>query len=107
MSARMYQVGGNSTLESYETEHLEAAGVVECWYRYDTEPYEGSGWAVVRFADGEWDALSLLHGSCNGPTEDYHRNTTFPTLDALIAKHSYEAAGEFRDLIAAAREATP
>lgn len=47
---------------------LESLGTDECWYWYNTPPYEGSGALILR-RGGEWAGRHLGHCSCYGPLD--------------------------------------
>ncbi len=103
----LHCVGGKTPFDEFHIRRLDEAAVVECWYRYTYGEYEGYGWAVFRFSDGEFDAKDLSHCSCYGPLEtgvngpDYKRGKTFPTIEALRAAHSADALAEMADVLAA------
>lgn len=93
------RIGGN---EDFEPDCFPDL-VTDVWHNYATEPYEGSGWAILRYSDGRWDCINLGHCSCNGPLDDVRKEGVFASLDELVARHSKDAYGEFEAVVDAAR----
>jgi len=91
---------GADELQDDELAQLESQDVVEVWYNYEKAPYEGSGYAVVKFEDGTFDVVSLSHCSCYGPTDNWSRGKTYSTLADF--KGSQEYFGDIDDVCKAA-----
>ena len=95
----IHQIG---TDETFQPDNFSDA-VTDVWHNYQSGSYDGSGWMIVRYADGRWDCINMGHCSCNGPLDDLKAEGIFTSLDDLVAHHSKEAYGEFDAVLAAAR----
>jgi hypothetical protein len=59
-------------------------------YDYEAGSYEGSGYAVIRYADG-WDIVNLSHCSCYGPMDRVVEGLGMrDTLDEVAASYSMD-----------------
>lgn len=79
--------------EYYLTEIANNTGADLFAYWYTSEPYSGSGSAILR-TKGKYHLFSLSHCSCYGPTNDITSGAVetggYDTLDALLAACSNE-----------------
>lgn len=73
--------GEETELEDYELKYIKDFADLII-YSYFTEPYEGSGNALIRNKDGTWAHTSLSHCSCYGPLENFD-SRWYNTLDDL------------------------
>jgi hypothetical protein len=92
-----YTYGERMDMSEWDIEKLQEKGVLEVWYAYRVDGYEGNGSAIVRTANG-WDAFDLSHCSCNDPWYDWNAGNEKATLAEVIASGSAEWQKDFRDL---------
>jgi hypothetical protein len=77
---------GTEALSEYDDWAPFAADKI--WYKYESAPYEGSGCAVLKDANG-YRVMSLSHCSCGGPL-DGTPSTPDKTLGDLRARMTKE-----------------
>ena len=87
-------------LEDYELKEVEALGVDELWYWYESCSYEGSGSMLFRIGD-KYDMHDAGHCSCYGPTDQIKLNPV--DFDELPSLATEEYLRDFEHLIAAAK----
>ena len=57
-------------LSEWDIKHLEKAGIVEAWYTYGADSYDGSGYLIGKSEKGLYIVMGLGHCSCYGPCDD-------------------------------------
>jgi hypothetical protein len=73
------------SLDKYDIEALESAGIVEAWYIYAQGSYDGDGLLVGKSEKGLYVLKSLSHCSCNGPCDGVDKPSL--TLEELKNKN--------------------
>lgn len=93
---------GGSDLNEYDLKHIPRNAICVI-HNYETAPYEGSGWALIKYPEG-WDGENLGHCSCYGPMEHYQKATKLLTLGEIAQNMSNEARSQIDPVLIAARK---